>query len=287
MAEPNSFESLQELHSDLLALSESRLLNVERLETQLEAHIQAFRALLDKNARNKQKRDMVETGIRKIMNKHDMLKLMTWVIGELEIGGNTYTVNKEFQLCILVVADELDLDELDAAEIVLQTQSESEASGQSFQTCSVIQFHQRREALLECLRLILQLSTEDDRDENQRDALLELLVAIIEPKSTPEDATSFTRKCLISMDNIITWLQGVADTLNAGSVAGKSMEILERFEYQRVSLLKQHELLAIIVFHLVKQGHSSVADFERVLERLRKADKFDNILREYSPFSNI
>jgi nuclear pore complex protein Nup205 len=63
MAEMNSLESLQALHTDLVALTESRLLNVERLGMQLEAHIQDFRALLDRKFRNEQSRQKLATGI--------------------------------------------------------------------------------------------------------------------------------------------------------------------------------------------------------------------------------
>jgi nuclear pore complex protein Nup205 len=52
MSDLNSLESTQELHTDLLALSESRISNIERLELQLRAHAKDFRALLDKKARN-------------------------------------------------------------------------------------------------------------------------------------------------------------------------------------------------------------------------------------------
>lgn len=62
MSELHSLESLQALHADLLALSESRLLNVERLGIQLEAHIQDFKALLDKKSRSEQSRKSLETG---------------------------------------------------------------------------------------------------------------------------------------------------------------------------------------------------------------------------------
>jgi hypothetical protein len=62
MSDLHSLESLQALHADLLALSESRLSNVERLGIQLQAHIQDFRALLDKKARSEQSRKSLETG---------------------------------------------------------------------------------------------------------------------------------------------------------------------------------------------------------------------------------
>ena len=62
MSELHNLESLQALHADLLALSESRLSNVERLGIQLEAHIQDFKALLDKKGRNDQSRKSLATG---------------------------------------------------------------------------------------------------------------------------------------------------------------------------------------------------------------------------------
>jgi hypothetical protein len=56
-------EELQSLHRDLIALSESRLLNVERLWAQLEARIDEFRHLLEKAPRNEKSRQSLKTGI--------------------------------------------------------------------------------------------------------------------------------------------------------------------------------------------------------------------------------
>lgn len=57
-----SLESIQAVHADLLALSDSRLLNIERLGDQLIAHVKEFRGLLDKRARNDQSRQKLGTG---------------------------------------------------------------------------------------------------------------------------------------------------------------------------------------------------------------------------------
>ncbi len=62
MTESTSLESLQALHADLLALSESRLLHIERLGLQLEVHIRDFRGLLDQKSRNEQSRQKLTTG---------------------------------------------------------------------------------------------------------------------------------------------------------------------------------------------------------------------------------
>lgn len=60
--ESHCLESLQELHADLVALSESRLSNLDRLALQLEEHVHVFKALLDKKPRSEQSRKIVQPG---------------------------------------------------------------------------------------------------------------------------------------------------------------------------------------------------------------------------------
>lgn len=63
MEEQNDLESLQVLHSDLIALSESRLVTVERLWSQLESRIVEFRNLLDKSQPKEQSRSKLSSGM--------------------------------------------------------------------------------------------------------------------------------------------------------------------------------------------------------------------------------
>jgi nuclear pore complex protein Nup205 len=62
MSELNSLEDLQALYTDLLALSESRLSDLARLGTALDAHVRDFRNLLDKRARSEESRKSLATG---------------------------------------------------------------------------------------------------------------------------------------------------------------------------------------------------------------------------------
>jgi nuclear pore complex protein Nup205 len=55
---------LQSLHRDLLALSESRLTNLERLWVELEDRLEELKKLLDKPSKNVQHRQMVSSGRR-------------------------------------------------------------------------------------------------------------------------------------------------------------------------------------------------------------------------------
>jgi hypothetical protein len=62
MSELGGLERLESLHRDILALSQYRLSNVERLWVQLEAHIGEFRHLLEKKTRSEQSRKSLATG---------------------------------------------------------------------------------------------------------------------------------------------------------------------------------------------------------------------------------
>jgi nuclear pore complex protein Nup205 len=58
-----SLERLEGLYQDLVAFSETRLANVERLWIELEASIEDFRKLLDKPPKNDESRKSLATGI--------------------------------------------------------------------------------------------------------------------------------------------------------------------------------------------------------------------------------
>ena len=88
------------------------------------------------------------------------------------------------------------------------------------------------------------------------------------------------------MGGIKGWLQNLADKVNSTSVLGQGhrVELLETIEYQRVSLVQQHESLGVIVLYLVKANYSIVADFEQLLDIVKKADKYDNLLGKFTSF---
>jgi nuclear pore complex protein Nup205 len=180
----------------------------------------------------------------------------------------------------LQVANDLDLDELEAAELFHKVKIESEASGRSRLTCSVIRFHQRRKELLDCLRLILQTYIDVDQEDHVRERIQAVVRYIIQPPDTA-DSSRFVARCLSSMRNIKNWLGGLSAKLDALEVVNReeSSEDKERLEYQRVSLVKQHESLGIIVYYLSK-NYAAVADFESILASLKSMDRLDNLLCE-------
>ena len=57
-----SLERLRDLYEDLLAFSETRLANVERLWLELESSVQEFRTLLEKPAKSNASRQSLASG---------------------------------------------------------------------------------------------------------------------------------------------------------------------------------------------------------------------------------
>ena len=62
MTESGSLESLRGLHQDLIALEASQLRNIDKLCADLEAHIQAFKELLEKPSKSDTSRTKLKSG---------------------------------------------------------------------------------------------------------------------------------------------------------------------------------------------------------------------------------
>ncbi len=178
------------------------------------------------------------------------------------------------------LADALDLDEMDSARIVLEAQEDAEVLGRSILESSIIRFHQTRKYLLDCFRLVLQQSVDINIEEGIRDAFQDVVRRVLQAQEGARSGPKFVQKCLKSMGDMKAFLHNLADRLNGASVLGQTQkpEFSETIEYQRVSLIQQHESLGVIVHYLVKASCSTLEDFEKLLDVLKRADKYDNLL---------
>src|SRR5215470_14414435 len=87
------------------------------------------------------------------------------VLGKIQIDGEDYSINEEFKEGTLQLADALSIDELEAAGMFMAAEEESVLLDRSRLETSIIRFHQRRQYILESLRLILKLSLDTDGEE--------------------------------------------------------------------------------------------------------------------------
>ena len=197
-----------------------------------------------------------------------------------------YQINSEFRNEVLQIADVLDLDEIDSASLYLRGQEEAELLDRSPTVSAIIRFHQRRQFLLECLHLTIKLPQEDEiEDEGIRDYLQATLRKVLQfGDGQLDNGSKYWQKCLSAMADLESWLHRVAEQSQRASVVGASFstEGMEILEFQRSSLTTQHESLAAIATHLIKD-YTQIDDFSKLLHKVRLLDKHDIIMIHYLP----
>ncbi|KAH8889286.1 hypothetical protein GQ53DRAFT_748373 [Thozetella sp. PMI_491] len=73
--------------------------------------------------------------------------------------------------------------------------------------------------------------------------------------------------------------------MSATSMMGtaKPLEFQEAIEFSRVSIVQQHELLAVILCSAIEKGQAEVQDFRDFIHTLRKTDRYDHLLVHLFP----
>ncbi|KAL8716655.1 MAG: hypothetical protein Q9225_006036, partial [Loekoesia sp. 1 TL-2023] len=267
MEAPVELESLRALHQDLIALEDGQLRNIDRLCDELRSHVEAFRKLLDKPTKNNASRTKLNSGT-------------------IQIDGGEYVVNKEFQESTIELADAIDLDEIEAARFILNAQDDAELLGRSSTLSAVVAFHERRQFLLESLRMLMRNAEDPECKEYLRREQLHLVSDILEVKDGPaRNGSLYTRKCLNAMVDIERWINALAEryqgTLALGQPTSPEYEDVMRF--QQSSLAQQHESLGAILTYLVKGGYTAVDDFFKLLDHLSTIERWNIITAHLVP----
>ena len=184
------------------------------------------------------------------------------------------------------MADALDLDEIEAARLLIASQEEAEAIDRKPWVCAVINFHHGRLTLLECLRIIFKISVDDDRAEDQRIAFRGLVDAILQSDDKSlEKGSRYWRRCVSSMSDIEQWLRRLAERAQTISIVGQNQiaDFTELLAIQQRSLIQQHDALSTIAAYLAKGSQTSADDFRFVLSKAKAIDRYDAILIHYIP----
>ncbi|CAK7265473.1 hypothetical protein SEPCBS57363_001601 [Sporothrix epigloea] len=271
MADISTLEALQALHRELVALTEHRYDSLEALDIGLQSHATAFQNLIDKKPRKAESRQVVESG-------------------KIEIGGEEYSINREFQEYTLQLADELDLDEIETAGILLDSEDDLVTLGRPLLVCGLIRFHQQRKYLLDCARLCIRLADDQELDPELQTVLTDYVsqnVFRVPGPGQPHTSSDsrIVARCMASMQGIRTWLQRLSDRATAASVLQEtqSPEIKEMFEFSRLSLVQQHEAVAMILYGAVAKRHVEAKDFREFLVFLQRWERYDTLLLHFFP----
>jgi len=207
-------------------------------------------------------------------------------LGTIEIDGVKYSINSDFQEETIQLADGLDLDELESARLLFLGREEAETIDRPALACAVIHFHETRQYLLECLRLVLKQSQDLDCIEEIRVAFLQVVSLVLETKDAPaRNGSLFARKCVAAMEGCEKWLQALGDRVQSAMTLGQTTTpaLDEIMEFQQENLTIQHETLGAIVAYLVKGNHTSVEDFHKLLDRMPSIDRWGAVAIHYVP----
>ncbi|KAK4143669.1 nucleoporin Nup186/Nup192/Nup205 [Dichotomopilus funicola] len=276
MSELRALEALQALHGELVAVRQHRYDGIPTFERLLEAQGNAFEKLIDKPPRNSAHRQTLGTG-------------------KVKIEDEEYAVNEDFVNDCLKVADDLDLDELAAARILLDCDAEGDPETQSrpLWECAIIRFHQERKYLLDCMRLMVEIASDEDLDPGLQDGfgiIAQEKVFGIPPPGSGAQASGkkAVTRIMEALQNVRAMVQGMAEKATARSLLQNAAlvgapENQETLDFSRSSLVEQHECLAAILHAAVEKRHVTVNDFQDFLRTLKRVDRYDHFLIHLFP----
>ncbi|PHH73584.1 hypothetical protein CDD80_3715 [Ophiocordyceps camponoti-rufipedis] len=271
MADFTTLDALLAFHRELVAFHNGYSDRIESLEN--EVLLQAFERELDKLWEHPSKMEQSRNRVKS---------------GKISLDGNEYTINDRFQQDAFLLSDELDLDELEAARLLLDSQEDPPVLGRNLLECGVIRFHQERSNTLDALRLLLEVDrAEDETDDVTALEDIKMFVASRLFPATPGQKR-YIPKCMSALLRIKTWLQKLGDkvaaaqTLSQGNHVELSEE-MEAVEFSRTSLIQQHELFSVILCRCIEKRQAEPSDFLDFLSTLKKADRYDALLVHLIP----
>ena len=174
---------------------------------------------------------------------------------------------------------------MESAGLLLSAQEEAGELDRTVQVAAIIRFHEDREYLLDCLRLVLSLCTDEACPDNIRDALRLIVATVLGVKDGPaRNGSLYAQKCFSEMVRIEAWLVRLAEQMQRTQTLGNSSgpESEEVMKVQQQGLDLQHESLAAIVTYLVKANYTGIEDFHKLLDYMPKMDKWNSLAVHYA-----
>jgi len=287
MAELSTLDAVQALHRDLVAIREGRSDGSDFKENDLVVVIfgREFERLWDRPPKSDASRSAVKSGSLFLnLCPGDVVDTNSRA-GKVTIDGEEYSINAEFQQAVLYLSDEADIDEIEAARYMLESEEDRTVLARQLLECGIIRYHQQRNYVLDCVRLFLEIASLDEErdlsdDQLENIGVIAIYVAATLFRTPPKGLVS---RCMAGMQYAKSWLQKVADRITAASVivdnsSGNMSEEMETIEFSRTSLVQQHELIGVILSRAIEQGQGSPEEFKSFLQLLKKADKYDQLL---------
>lgn len=254
----------------MIAFTQNSLTDIDRLLQELQYSIDDFRALLDEA-----KSTAEET---KAYNE-----------GKIEVNGQEYQINEEFRHVSNAISTAIKISEEHAARLYIETQTDSVDDETAIIADVVRKYHDRRDFLLQDLRLLLthSLSLDPDFESNVQKELQKIakfVMGITEdmPIST---GSKFTKKCLQSMDAIEKRQIELNDAIQSKQFLNQARgeAFYRTLEFQRSSLFKQHEALGAIITLLFRGSYTDTENIKDLHAKSLQWQKLDLACIHYLP----
>ncbi|EPS44541.1 hypothetical protein H072_1477 [Dactylellina haptotyla CBS 200.50] len=248
------------LHEALLAIAESNPVPADTLDDLLNRHQDALQQLLDQRPKSDDSRKKIHSG-------------------KVQLSDDEYELNDAFVQATIELADELSLDETIAAELLLLGQEESTSLDREPRQAAIIIFHRRRHYIVECIRLILSLSTNEDVEPELRDTLKASAMAIA------GKGTNFGDKIITAMSNIREWIRQLADKLRLAAFHNllNAPELKDALWLQANALSQQHQALSLSITSLIQLEQCGMGELNAIVAGLKSQKEYDVLLVHQIP----
>ncbi|KAK9464599.1 nucleoporin Nup186/Nup192/Nup205 [Lipomyces arxii] len=189
--------------------------------------------------------------------------------GKLAIDGVEYSINNAFMTETCLLADDLSIDELVAAEyLIYGTECQAQLDRPPLQ-CAIVLFHTRRTFVLEIARMIF------DRAKSSEVQDQDMFFEISRKLATKE----FIQTAIKEMTNLRSFLRELQEKLTSGHLLGRDLDdnFVANIKFRRDQVFKELDALAQIIVLVAQLRFIDSDDIKLLLEGVSTVEKYDQI----------
>ena len=206
--------------------------------------------------------------------------------GTVNIHGSEYAVTEAFKQQAIELSDALDLDEVQAATVLFDSQQTCDELDRPQLISAIFNFHQVRHYSLECLRLVLEKAADDQIPDVALTILDNTInLILLTEDGKPVSLSAYWQHCFEAMSDLERWSERIRERIQRANITeqAQSAQFTEIMEFQHTSVSQQHESLGAIAYRLCTRGQINVETTRWLLGRMKTADRYDSFLVHQLP----
>ncbi|RMX87595.1 hypothetical protein D0869_02237 [Hortaea werneckii] len=265
---------LQLLQRDLEAFAASQLPNLDRLAAELDGSVEDLKRLLERRRKSE-------------ASRKELAPSTTPKPETVKIEDVDYRINDDFRQAAILVADELDLDELEAAKLCIEASPEDlRQVDVALPYRALLRFHNYRLTLLQCLRLIFQQRANlEDLDEVAKTLFEAVVDSLLQGPHGRSESTVIWRKCIAGLSDTEGALKKLSDHAQTVVMTGQILDeqTMEAISLQRLLLCRQHEAIGSILTLILRVASVNEPDLREFLSKAAGTDLSLDLSVHYLP----